>query len=122
MLIRAVHKDNENHKEWVFCRGLSAYKTGQKAIEQDIETALYEFTNDCYFALNNGINWLVRLGYHNQKELLDSDIYNTIENRYGVLSISYFTSNVYNRAYQCNCKVYTIFSEDFIDLNFSIEV
>lgn len=108
--------------DWVFMRGYSAYKTEQNAIMQDIETALYEFQNDCYWALDNGIDWLTRLGYHNQKKLLDNDVQNTINNRYGVLQLSDFQSNVIGREYSCKCNVYTIYSTESIPVNYTIEV
>lgn len=113
MLVRAISNNQDSSsREWVFCRGYSAYKNGQKAIEQDIKSALLEFQDDCFFALQNGIDWLTRLGAKNQKELLDTDIVTTIENRYGVLSVQNFYSVVTDRAYSCTASVYTIFSED----------
>lgn len=113
MLVRAISNNQDSSsREWVFCRGLTAYKNSQKAIEQDIKSALLEFKNDCFFALQNGIDWLTRLGATNQKELLDSDIVKTIQNRYGVLSVYDFQSIVTDRSYSCSCNVYTIYSED----------
>lgn len=113
MLVRAISNNQDSSsREWVFCRGLSAYKNEQKAIEQDIKSALLEFQNDCFFALQNGIDWITRLGSKNQKELLDSDIITTIQERYGVLNVQNFLSIVTDRTYSCSCNVYTIFSED----------
>lgn len=125
MKVRAVLPRQEGETgiyDWVFFRGYSAYKDQQSALIQDIQTALYEFSNDCYWALDNGIDWLTRLGYHNQKNALDSDIYNCINNREGVLSISNFTSNVLERAYSCSCEVYTIYTKDSYPLTFSMEI
>lgn len=113
MLVRAI-KNNQDmaSREWVFCRGLSAYKKEQSAVSQGIKSALLEFQNDCYFALQNGIDWLTRLGSKNQKELLDNDIIITIQNRWGVVNVTDFKSSVLERAYSCSCNVYTIFSQD----------
>ena len=120
MLVRSVLNNGDNSsRTWVFCRGLSAYKNEQKAIEQDIKSALLEFKNDCFWALQSGIDWLTRLGSKNQKELLDRDIVEIIENRYGVISVQDFESSVIDRAYTSKCNVYTIFSEDGILLEFS---
>ena len=119
MIIRTV-RDDENGKEtWQFGQGYSSYRNEKYAIAQDIKTALLEFQNDCYFALNHGIDWLTRLGYKNQKELLDEDVYNVIVNRYGVLSVENFESDVYDREYTCSCLVYTIFSETPLEFNFT---
>lgn len=113
MLVRAISNNQDSSsREWVFCRGLSAYKNGQKAIEQDIKSALLEFQDDCFFALQNGIDWITRLGSKNQKELLDADIVNIISNRYGVVDVQDFQSIITDRSYSSSCNVYTIFSED----------
>ena len=113
MLVRTISNNQDSSsREWVFCRGLSAYKSGQVAIEQDIKSALLEFENDCFFALQNGIDWLQRLGAKNQKEQLDEDIVNIISKRYGVISVQDFQSIVTDRAYSSTCNVYTIFSEN----------
>lgn len=125
MKVRAVRPKTEGETgiyDWVFCRGYTAYKDKQLAIIQDIQTALYEFTNDCYWALDSGIDWLTRLGYHNQKDMLDNDIQEVINNRLGVLSVSNFQSNVNGRAYSCSCDVYTIYSTQSYQLNFSTEI
>lgn len=120
MLVRAISNNQDSSsREWVFCRGLSAYKNGQKAIEQDIKSSLLEFQDDCFFALQNGIDWLERLGSKNQKETLDNDIITVIESRYGVVSVQNFQSVVTERAYSCSCNVYTIFSEDAFLFEFS---
>lgn len=120
MIVRAISNNQESSsREWVFCRGLSAYKTGQKAIEQGIKSDLLEFQDDCFFALQNGIDWLERLGSKNQQELLDKDVINIISNRYGVVSVQDYQSIVTDRAYSSSCNVYTIFSEDAFLFEFS---
>lgn len=123
MITRAITNNNDNSKRtWVFCRGLSAYKKGQAARVQDIKSALLEFKYDCYWALQSGIDWLLRLGTTNQKELLDEDIVNIISNRYGVVSVQNFYSVVIDRTYTCKCDVYTIFSEDSALFEFSTSI
>lgn len=120
MLVRAVKNNQDMSKRaWVFCRGLSAYKNQQSAISQIIKSSLLEFKNDCYFALSNGIDWLTRLGSKNQKELLDNDIQDIILSRWGVLNIFDFQSSVMERAYSCTCNVYTVFSSDPYQFNFT---
>lgn len=123
MLVRRIKKStNGGLHEWVFCRGLSAYVGQQEAVKQDILTSLYCFTNDCFYDLNFGIDWLTRLGYKNQKDLLDTDIQDIINDRAGVIRVQDFSSTLVGRAYSCSCKVYTEYSQDFIDLDFSNEV
>lgn len=120
MLVRAIRKDNQGFSEWLFGHSFADYRTGQNQIAQDIYTALYEWKYDCFFALENGIDWYTRLGSKGQKELLDQDIINVIQSREGVLSVFEFDSNVVERHYSCSCKVFTEFSGNEINIEFSI--
>lgn len=122
MLVRAIRKDEEGYSEWLFGHSLADYRRDQSQIMQDIYTALYEWKYDCFFALENGIDWYTRLGKKGQKEQLDQDILNIIQNRIGVLSVYDFESNVEGRHYTCSCKVFTEFSGENNDIliNFSI--
>lgn len=123
MITRAIKNNQDSSRRaWVFCRGLSAYKKEQSSIEQDIKSALLEFKYDCFWALQNGIDWLTRLGSKNQKELLDDDIVKTIQNRFGVIAVNDFQSSIIDRAYSCQCNVYTIFSQDNILFTFSTSI
>lgn len=120
MLVRAIIKDNEDFSEWQFGHSFADYKNKQNQIVQDIYTALNEWKYDCFFALENGIDWHTRLGNKNQKELLDNDIINVIQNRIGVLSVFNFDSTVTGRHYTCKCGVFTEFSENEANIEFSI--
>lgn len=120
MLVRAISNNQDSSsRNWVFGRGYSSYKSGQTAIAQDVKSALLEFENDCYWALQNGIDWLTRLGFHNQKEALDNDVITTIQNRDGVINIENFESQVIDRAYLAQSQIYTIYSENPILFTFN---
>lgn len=120
MLLRSISNNQDSSsRTWVFGRGYSSYKSGQSAIAQDVKSALLEFENDCYWALQNGIDWLTRLGFHNQKEALDNDVITTIQNRDGVINIENFESQVIDRVYLAQCQIYTIYSENPINFSFN---
>ena len=120
MLVRAIRKDSEGCSEWVFGHSKADYKTDQSQIAQDIYTALYEWKYDCFWALENGIDWSTRMGKKSQKQLLDDDVVKTIENRQGVISVLNFTSTLIDRHYSCNCGVFTEFTNEPITINFAI--
>lgn len=120
MLVRAIRKDNEGFSEWLFGHSLADYRTQQSQIAQDIYTALHEWKYDCFFALENGIDWYTRLGSKGQKELLDEDVVDVIQNRPGVLSVYDFESSVTGRHYTCSCKVFTEYSGNELSIDFSI--
>lgn len=122
MKVRVANKLENGMFEWSFGHSLGDYKSGQNQVIQDIYTALYEWKYDCFFAMQNGIDYSTRLGYKNQKDLLDDDIRQVIESRIGVLAVNNFESNVIGRQYTCTCDVFTEFSEDLYTLNFVIEV
>lgn len=120
MLVRAISNNQDSSsRNWVFGRGYSSYKSGQSAVAQDIKSALLEFENDCYWALQNGIDWLTRLGFHNQKEALDNDVINTIQSRSGVIAVQNFESQVIDRNYFAQCQVISIYSENPINFSFN---
>lgn len=121
MQVRSIKKDSEGFEEWMFGHSLADYRTQQNQIMQDIYTALYEWKYDCFFALDNGIDWYTRLGSKNQKELLDQDVLDCIQGRIGVLSVYDFDSSVSGRHYTCQCKVMSEYSnQNDIIINFSI--
>lgn len=120
MLVRAIKKDKNEFSEWLFGHSMLDYRDKQDQIAQDIYTALNEWKYDCFFALENGIDWYTRLGKPNQRNLLDTDVFNTIQNRVGVLSVEDFSSEVNGREYSCRCTVYTEYSTEPIRLNFKI--
>ena len=120
MIVRAINEDSEGHSEWQFGHSLGDYRKDQAQIFQDIYTALHEWKYNCFFALENGIDWYTRLGFKNQKELLDTDIQNTIKNRIGVLGILNFQSSINGRHYTCSCDIYTEFSDKEYNFQFSI--
>lgn len=101
----------DNNGDWCFGNGQLDYATKQRAIEYDIQQKIREWFQDCFFALQNGIPWSIRLGSHNQKELLDNDLIEVIQNVDGVLEILSFESAVYdNRRYRAQTSIYTIYS------------
>lgn len=120
MLVRAIKKDDSNYSEWLFGHSFADYRDKQNQVMQDIYTALYEWKYDCFFALNHGIDWYTRLGTKGQKELLDDDVFNTISQREGVLSVLDFESVLIGRQYSCMCKVFTVYSGEELNIEFSM--
>lgn len=114
MKIRNVSKNFD----WTFGQSLTNYVNGNYAIALDNKMKLQEFTNDCFFALQNGIPWLIRLGMKNQKALLDRDVIRIAQSVEGTLNITDFTSTVTNRHYSCSYNVYSIYSSDAQPINF----
>ena len=108
---------DQNH-DWTFGNSQSNYVRNINAVALDIKMRLYEWYQDCFFNLEQGIPWKTRLGSHNQKELLDTDVRTTAQAVEGVLNIFDFTSQVNGRTYRCQFNVYTIYSTETVHIDF----
>lgn len=115
MRIRNITSDND----WCFGHSKSDYVRNAYAVAKDIKMKLLEWTDDCFFALTNGIAWKIRLGYKNQKELLDNDIIRVARSVEGVLNITDFVSALDNRRYSAKFNVFTQYSNDAIPIEFN---
>lgn len=104
--------------DWTFGQSTTNYVNGIHAVAIDNKMKLLEFTNDCFFALQNGIPWLERLGMKNQKQLLDQDVIRIAQSVEGTLNITNFQSTVSDRHYSCSYNVYSIYSADAQPINF----
>lgn len=117
MRIRNVTKN----WDWTFGQSQTNYVRNEYAVILDIQMRLKEWFGDCFFALQKGIPWRERLGKHNQKELLDTDVIDTIQSVEGVLNVFDFTSTANGRQYLAQCNVYTQYTLEPIPLNINSE-
>lgn len=114
MRIRNIDKNGD----WRFGKGQSDYVRNAYAVGLDIKMSIQEWFGDCFFSLQKGIPWQVRLGAKNQKKLLDNDILTIAKGVEGVLNIANFTSSVDGRRYRCSFKVYQMYSTETLDIDF----
>lgn len=118
MRVRLVDKNND----WTFGLQEAGYTRTATAVALDIRLKLQEWFGDCFFALQNGIAWDVRLGSHNQKTLLDSDIQNTTLSVLGVIGITDFQSQVEGRRYRATFNVLQEYSDEILPIVFTMGV
>jgi len=109
-----------NH-DWTFGKGLSNYARLNQSIGLNIRTRVLSWLGDCFFAQQEGIDWVNRLGSKNQKKLLEDDLRRIILQTPNVTGIVSFdiTFQSGNRAFRADYSVNTIYSKEYID---SIEV
>ncbi len=62
MRVRAIDGDHD----WTFGKGRNNYKKDLAAVVQNIDTRLSMFLGDCFFALDQGIDWFNLLGTKEQ--------------------------------------------------------
>lgn len=83
----------DSQGDWQFGRGLQSYVTEKNALKQNISTRLKSWKNDCFFAMDDGVDWnnFMDIG---KKKFLDIDIKRVILQTEGVLRISTYTSTL----------------------------
>lgn len=79
--------------DWLFGRGLQSYVTEKNALKQNISTRLKSWRNDCFFAMDDGVDWQNYLDI-GMKKYLDLDIKRVLLQTEGVLRISSYTSTL----------------------------
>ena len=110
MIIRRVDASND----WRFGKGKSDYATDEDAIDQNVQSRILSWLNDCFFALDEGVDWRSHLDVGEQGALLD-DVRSVILKSYGVIGVNdveaVFDSK--SRAYTLTYDMQTIFSRSF---------
>ena len=84
MIIRSLDSDGD----WTFGSGKSSYKTEQLALNQNIETKLYEWKGDCFFDNNAGVDWKNRLAKRSQVKPLQDEVRTVILKADGVIEVT----------------------------------
>lgn len=108
MKVRALDSTND----WTFGRGLQSYKSDLDALNQSIITRLRQWKGNCFFAVNEGVDWNSYLG-RGTKKLLDLDIKRVILQTGGVLKISSYESTLDRdtRALSVTASISTVYGD-----------
>jgi hypothetical protein len=73
--------------DWTFGQGRQNYLKNNDAIMRNIKSRLLSFKNDCFFALQDGVDWFTILGQKDQ-DLFLNEIRRVIIGSYGVVKIN----------------------------------
>lgn len=107
MTIRTTNTD----WDWKFGHGKSDYANRSLAIAYSIKMKILSWYGDCFFAVQEGIDWKNLLGQKGTKNEIDSEIKRIIATEEGVTEISYFDSSLENRDYHLTARIKTIYNE-----------
>jgi len=109
MIIRKL----DINSDWEFGKGLSNYLFGEMALEENIKTRLLSWKNDCFFALDDGIDYrnFLDKGQENNLALAIKSILLTSEGVMGVKQISLELSS--NRELTVSYTIDTIYGSNF---------
>lgn len=110
MIIRKVDSGND----WNFGKGIADYARDAEAINENVKTRILSWLNDCFFALNDGVDWKSRLDV-GQKENLILELRATILQSYGVVGINDVSVDFSGstRLFTVTYDMITFFSQSF---------
>ena len=106
MIVRGLDASGD----FLFGKGKNDYKSNNDAVAQNIKTRLYSFLGDCFWAIDQGLDWWNLLGSKNQLALqlaVNATILNT-EGVTGIIASSVNLSN--NRKITISYTVTTVYS------------
>lgn len=101
----------DSNWDWNYGRGIQDYASASLAIAYDIKTKILSWYRDCFFAMEDGIDWKNILGSKVSKEDADAAIKKIIATEDGVSELLFFDSSVEQRKYQCTARYKDIYGE-----------
>jgi hypothetical protein len=72
--------------DWTFGAGLSNYAQDERAVELNIQTRLLSWVGNCFFSLQDGIDWKARLD-KGQQQALVNELKANILGAFGVVRV-----------------------------------
>ena len=103
---------DENH-DWVWGTGKNAYVKDEQEIALNLETRILSFLGDCFFAINEGIDWWNLLDYRYQGRL-ENAVSEVVKNTPGVTAINRIDVLMgADRQIRIQYDIQTIFSTSF---------
>ncbi len=110
MIIRKVDGAND----WLFGKGLSDYARDELAVQENIQTRVLSWLGDCFFALQEGVDWKSRLDVGQEQAILD-DVKAVILQSFGVVAVNSIvgTFNSRSRLFTIEYQIQTIYSPSF---------
>jgi len=112
MIIRKI----DSSGDWQFGKGVQDYATGLKAIEQNIRTRLLSWQNDCFYALEEGLDYRNLLD-KGQQDNLTQAVKTIILASYGVTAVTTITATLgSDRKLSITYTADTIYSKNFVGI------
>lgn len=103
----------DDKHDWVFGSGRNDYVEENQEIALNLETRILSFLGDCFFAINEGIDWFNLLDYRYQ-DRLELAVQEVIKNTPGVIGINDIQILLgANRKITLTYDIRTIFTESY---------
>lgn len=107
MKVRAL----DNNWDWRFGQSKQCYATESLGCAYDIKQKILCWYNDCFFDMQEGIDYKNLLGSKGGKTRLDNSVKKIIITNPDVVEITYFESSVADREYRATVRFKTIYGE-----------
>ena len=107
MKTRAV----DSNWDWLFGKSLQDYAEDSLSIAYSVKMKILSWYKDCFFAMEDGIDWKNIIGSKNGKTIADTSIKEIIQTEDGVLELTYFDSYMEDRVYRAMIRFKTIYGE-----------
>lgn len=105
----------DTNGDWVFGSGKSDYVAEVQEISINLKTRILSFLGDCFFAINEGLDWWNLLDYRYQDKL-ELSVQEVIKNTPGVTAINSIDILLgANRKLTINYDIQTVFSKSYQD-------
>jgi hypothetical protein len=104
MKVRALSVD----WDFSFGKGRNSYLKDLDALKQNIKTRILSWKNNCFFALDDGVDWNNWFGI-NTKNFLDLDIKRTILKTSGVIRLNNYESVITDRNIGIEINITTVY-------------
>ena len=110
MIFRKIDGSND----WKFGHGTADIALDEEAIELNIKTRILSWVGNCFFAMEQGVDWKNDLDI-GRKEALVADVKNVILQSYGVIGVQSVDADLDNstRNILVRYTITTIFSPVF---------
>lgn len=103
---------DSNH-DWTFGSGRSNYVDKNQEIALNLQTRILSFLGDCFFAINEGIDWFNLLDYRYQPRL-ELAVQEVIKNTPGVTAINSVDALIgANRKMTISYNIDTIYTQNY---------
>jgi hypothetical protein len=113
MIVRQI----DGSGDWLFGKGLSSYVTEDTAIRQNVRTRLLSWAGNCFWSLNDFVDWRSLLDVGKQADAMDA-LKSCILQTPGVIAVDSARAvfDGETRTYSLQYGIRTIFSPTFVAL------
>jgi len=101
----------DNGWDWRFGKGLNDYAQESLNVAYAVKMKILSWYKDCFFSMEEGIDWKNILGSKLSKEEADMSIKEIIQNEPEITELIYFDSSVTDRVYSATIRFKTVYNE-----------